>query len=117
VPDADAAGGDVLRLSLGDFESVAEVTLNGHPLGGLWRPGKELDVTTSLKRENELVVTVANVYRNRLIGDLAEFGEIRNLRTSSPIGQFLAADKPLKRSGLLGPLQVTRVRAQRVPGF
>ena len=63
------------------------------------------------------MVTVANVYRNRLIGDLAEFGEVRNLRTSSPIKDFLAPDKPLKRSGLLGPIQVTRVRGQRVPGF
>jgi hypothetical protein len=60
---------------------------------------------------------VANVYRNRLIGDLAELGEVRNLRTSSPIGQFLAPDKPLKRTGLLGPLEVTRLRRQRVPGF
>jgi hypothetical protein len=117
VPDADAAGGDILRLSLGDFESVADVALNAHPLGRLWRPGTELDVTTCLKRENELVVTVANVYRNRLIGDLAELGEVRNLRTSSPVEQFLAADKPLKRAGLLGPVRVTRIRGQHVPGF
>jgi (4-O-methyl)-D-glucuronate---lignin esterase len=117
VPAAAAVGGGALQLDLGDFESVADVTLNGHPLGRLWRPGVGLDVTSSLRRDNELVVTVANVYRNRLIGDLAEFGEIRNLRTSSPIRQFLAPDKPLKRSGLIGPLQLTRVRAQRVPGF
>jgi hypothetical protein len=117
VPDADAGGGDVLRLNLGDFESVADVTLNGHSLGRLWRPGTELDVTASLQRENELVVTVANVYRNRLIGDLAEYGEVRNLRTSSPIKDFLGPDKPLKRSGLLGPLQVTRIQSQRVPGW
>jgi hypothetical protein len=117
VPGAEAGGDGVLLLDLGDFESVAEVTLNGHPLGRLWRPGLGLDVTSSLRSDNELVVTVANVYRNRFIGDLAEFGEIRNLRTSSPIRQFLAADKPLKRAGLIGPLQVTRVRVQRVPGF
>lgn len=117
VPDADAAGRDVLRLSLGDFESVADVALNGRALGRQWRPGAELDVTGILKPENELVVTVANVYRNRLIGDLAEFGEVRSLRTSSPIRQFLAPDKPLKRAGLLGPLEVTRVHRQGVPGF
>jgi hypothetical protein len=117
VPDADADEGDTLQLSLGDFESAADVTLNSRALGRLWRPRTPVDVTGILKSENELVVTVANVYRNRLIGDLAQFSEVRNLRTSSPIRQFLSPDKPLKRSGLLGPLEITRVRRQSVPGF
>lgn len=117
VQDAGAAEGDVVRLNLGDFESVAEVTLNGQVLGTLWKPGTELDVTGSLRRENELVVTVANVYRNRLVGDLIQHGEVRNLHTSSPVKELLTADKPLKRSGLIGPIQVTRVRRQRVPGL
>ncbi|HXY42022.1 MAG TPA: glycosyl hydrolase, partial [Vicinamibacteria bacterium] len=116
VPDAPAASGDRLSLDLGDFESVAEVALNGQPLGVAWKPGTALDVTDRLRRDNELVVTVTNVYRNRLIGDLAQYGELRNLKTSSPIKDFLAADKPLKRSGLFGPLQVVRVRRQRVDG-
>jgi hypothetical protein len=116
VPGAEAAGGALL-LNLGDFESVARVTLNGEPLGTAWKPGTQLDVTKSLRRENELVVTVASVYRNRAIGDLAQYGELRNLRTSSPIGDFLSPDKPLKKAGLIGPLQVTRVRRQPVPGL
>ena len=116
VPDAEAASGDELRLDLGDFASVAEVSLNGQPLGQLWRPGTPLDVTGRLRRDNELVVTVANVYRNRLIGDLAQYGEIRNLKTSSPIKDFLAADKPLKRSGLFGPIRIIRARRQLLPG-
>ncbi len=117
LPDLDPSRSDGLRLNLGDFESVAEVSLNGQSMGRLWKPGTELDVTGRLRRENELVVTVVNVYRNRIIGDLAQFGELRNLRTSSPIKDFLSADKPLKRSGLLGPIQVTRIRRQRVPGL
>ena len=116
MPGADAGGGTLL-LNLGDFESVAEAALNGTPLGAAWKPGTALDVTKSLRRENELVVTVANVYRNRAIGDLAQYGELRNLRTSSPIEDFLAPDKPLKKAGLIGPIQVTRVRHQRVPGM
>jgi hypothetical protein len=117
VPDAEAVSGDSLLLSVGDFESVAEVTLNERPLGRLWKPGAELDVTASLRHENELVVRVVNVYRNRFIGDLAQFGEVRNLRTSSPIRDFLSADKPLKPSGLFGPIRVMRIRRQRLPGL
>lgn len=117
VADWQAAAGDLLRLDLGDFESVAEVTLNGVSLGTLWRPGSALDVTRSLRRDNELVVTVANVYRNRAIGDLTQYGELRNLHTSSPISDFLSPKKPLKRSGLMGPIQVTRIPRQRVPGL
>ena len=45
VPKPDAGRGDVLLLDVGDFESVADVTLNGTPLGRLWRPGAALDVT------------------------------------------------------------------------
>lgn len=74
-------------------------------------------MTGSLKRDNELVVTVAVVYRNRLIGDLAQFGEVRGVRTSSPVAELLSAAKPLKRSGLLGPIRVTRVPRQRVTGM
>ena len=117
VPDLPAASGDELRLDLGGFESVAEVHLNGEPLGVLWKPGTTLDVSGRLRRENELVVTVSNVYRNRLIGDLAQYGELRNLKTSSPIKDFLSADKPLKRSGLFGPIRVVRVRRQTLPGW
>jgi hypothetical protein len=62
-------------------------------------------------------VTVVNVYRNRFIGDLTQYGEVRNLRTSSPITDFLSRDKPLKRAGLLGPITVTRVPRQRVDGL
>jgi hypothetical protein len=117
VPEAEVAGDDALRLDLGGFEAVAEVSLNGEEIGRLWKPGVMLDVTGRLHRDNELVVTVVNVYRNRFIGDLAQYGEVRNLRTSSPIGDFLSADRPLKRSGLFGPIRVVRVRAQRLPGL
>ena len=88
---------------------------NFHPVSIAF--GEPLDVTGRLRRENELVVTVVNVYRNRFIGDLAQYGEVRNLKTSSPIQQFLAADKPLARSGLFGPIRVVRIRRQRLSGL
>jgi hypothetical protein len=113
VPDLPE-GSDQLRLDIGGFESIAEVSLNGEPIGQLWKPGQPLDVTGRLRRDNELTVTVVNVWRNRLIGDLAQFGAIKNLHTSSPLSEFLSAKSPLKRSGLFGPITITRVPAQHL---
>jgi hypothetical protein len=114
VPDLPAGGADRLLLDIGGFESIAELTLNGQPLGQLWKPGLALDVTGQLRRDNELVVTVVNVWRNRLIGDLAQFGTIKHLHTSSPITDYLSAKSPLKRSGLFGPITVTRIPVQHL---
>jgi hypothetical protein len=117
APDTGSTGTDRLLLDLGDFEATADVTLNGRSLGRFWRPGVPLDVTGSLRRENELVVIVAIVYRNRLIGDLAQFGDVRSVHTSSPVADLLSPAKPLKRAGLLGPVRLTRVPTQRVTGM
>ena len=117
APAVGAIGTDRLLLDLGEFDAAAGVTLNGRALGTSWRPGIPLDVTASLARENELVVRVPVVYRNRLIGDLAQFGQVRSVRTSSPVADLLTPAKPLKRSGLIGPLSVTRAPIQPLAGF
>jgi hypothetical protein len=65
---------------------------------------------------NLLEVEVANVYRNRIIGDLREYGEVRSVWTTSPVPDLLKAENPLQPSGLLGPLQIVRVRPVRVSG-
>jgi hypothetical protein len=65
-----------------------------------------------LKSENVLEVSDANIYRNRFIGDFAQFGKIKNLWTSSPISDFLNKDLSLKPSGLNGPLMVIAISKQ-----
>jgi hypothetical protein len=62
-----------------------------------------------LKNENELEVSVANVYRNRFIGDFIQFGKVKNLYTSSPITDFLNKDMPLSPSGLKGPVRIVAI--------
>jgi hypothetical protein len=106
----DFAGStETVRLNMGNFNAVADVTLNGKSLGRIWKPGTELDVTGLLKTDNQLVVNVANVYRNRFIGDFTEYGKVESIFTSSPITQFLDRDKPLKPAGLMGPLKLIMV--------
>jgi len=109
APDSFISGKETLWLDMGKFEAVAEVTLNGKQLGKIWKPETELNITGLLKTDNQLVVTVANVYRNRFIGDFIQYGKVQNLFTSSPISDFLDKGKPLKPSGLIGPLKLIKV--------
>jgi hypothetical protein len=103
---------DSVLLDLGEFESIAEIKLNGANLGCLWKSGTTLPVKGMLKTENLLEVSVANIYRNRFIGDFTQFGEIQHLWTSSPISDFLNKDLPLKPSGLKGPIRIVAIRKQ-----
>jgi hypothetical protein len=57
-------------LDLGSVEVIAEVNLNGHDFGILWKRPYEIDVTDALQNGvNKLKVTVTNLWPNRLIGD------------------------------------------------
>jgi hypothetical protein len=57
-------------LDFGRVEVIAEVWLNGKPLGTLWKPPFRVDITDAIKDgTNELEVRVTNLWPNRLIGD------------------------------------------------
>ena len=111
-PAGFASKTDSLALSLGAIGSTAQVSLNGRKLGFAWRPDSTFDVTGLLKSdaENLLEVRVANVYRNRFIGDFIEFGKARNIWTSAPVEKYLDKNKPLKPSGLLGPIKLLKTK-------
>jgi hypothetical protein len=65
-----------------------------------------------LKTNNILEVTVANVCRNRFIGDYIQFGNIQTMWTTSPIEKFLNKDTSLKPSGLIGPIKLIQYTKQ-----
>jgi hypothetical protein len=58
---------------LGDIEATAEVRLNKKLLGTVWMPNFKLDVTGLLQSKNTLEITIANAYRNRIIGDFRQY--------------------------------------------
>lgn len=104
TPEGFAGKGDSILLNLGKIDATAEVSLNGNKLGFTWFPDTEINVSGLLKSENKLEVTVANVCRNRFIGDLIQYGEVKSLFTTSPIATILKKEMPLKPSGLMGPI-------------
>ena len=57
-------------IDLGDVKNLAEVTVNGKPLGIVWHAPYRVDATTALKPgANEISIKVTNAWVNRLIGD------------------------------------------------
>ena len=94
-----------VMLDLGTVKEMAEVLVNGKPMGGvLWKPPFVVDVTGGLKPgSNEISVKVTNLWPNRMIGDL-QTGATKAY-TWTDFRPF-KADSPLLESGLLGPVTV-----------
>jgi hypothetical protein len=89
-------------LDLGDVREIAEVWLNGRPLGILWKQPFTVKLGSAAHAgSNELAIEVVNLWPNRLIGDQQLPPEKRFTHTN--ITKFTAAS-PLMSSGLLGPV-------------
>jgi hypothetical protein len=89
-------------LDLGQVANLAEVQLNGQPVGTAWTAPYRLDITEALRKgDNQLSIRVTNTWANRLLGDQALPADQRSTRTPAPSP---AAGKPLLPAGLLGPV-------------
>ncbi|MCK4967029.1 glycosyl transferase family 2, partial [bacterium] len=102
--------GSHLELDLGRVELIADVYLNGHNLGILWKPPYRVDITDFAKPgKNRLVVEIANTWSNRIVGDTKlprdQRYTVTNMRGPGARGVSWK-DAPLLESGLLGPVRV-----------
>jgi len=98
------AGAKVL-LDLGIVKEIAEVSVNGKPVGGiLWKPPFRADVTAALKPgKNHIEVKITNLWPNRLIGDQQPNATRRYAWLDY---RPFKATTPLLESGLLGPVKL-----------
>ncbi len=95
-----------LSLDLGEVRNLAEVSVNGKPLGIVWKTPYRVDVTNVLKPgANTVEIKVTNPWVNRIIGD-RQPNVTRTYTFTSP--KYFKADSKLVASGLLGPVQVIR---------
>jgi hypothetical protein len=91
-------------LELGEVHALAQVKLNGRDLGTVWQPPFRVNISAALQAgPNALEIRVANLWRNRMIGDAALPAAERLTWSSS--AQF-SPDTPLPKSGLLGPVTI-----------
>lgn len=104
-----SGGGGRLALALGKVCNIASVRLNGHDLGIAWCEPWRLEIPRHALRqgENELVITVANLWLNRLIGDRLLPPDKRVTWTPDcPTNSRSIQKTPLLPSGLLGPVSI-----------
>jgi hypothetical protein len=134
LPAGRLTAGRELWLDLGEVKEFAEISLNGHDFGVLWKPPFRVNITAAAKPgDNRLTVKVTNLWPNRLIGDeqlppdcewngkeLKEWPQWLLDGKPSPTGRLTfttwhhyTKDSPLLESGLLGP--VTLRTAEVIP--
>ena len=103
IPAGRLNGMDECRLDLGDVRVMAEVVINGHNAGVLWRsPYISCDILPYLKEgENSIEVNVTNLWVNRMIGDRQ-----RGEKPVTNVRRFYTAGDRLLPSGLLGPVKL-----------
>ncbi len=135
IPESMLGAGRKLYLNLGRVEVIAQVKLNGHDLGILWKPPYRVELTKAAKPgANALEVQVVNLWPNRLIGDdhlpedterdgamLRQWPQWLLDGKPSPTGRLTFStwkhwtkDDPLLESGLLGPVTLEVARSVEV---
>ena len=93
-------------LDLGQVEQLAEVFVNDQPLGVLWKPPFQVDITDVAKAgDNKLEVKVTNCWKNRILGDWKVPADQKITWTLYSF-YHNEKDAPLMPSGLLGPVRL-----------
>ena len=102
--------GATLWIDLGQVKNLAEVAVNGKPLGVVWHAPYRVDATSALKAgSNEITIKVVNAWVNRMIGD--QQPDATTKYTFADVKPY-KANSPLLPSGLLGPVQVYSATTQ-----
>ena len=102
---SDLEKGHGLVLDLGKVYELAEVTMNDKPIGIAWHAPFELDVSEALQPgENTVVIRVANLWVNRLIGDKQPGAA----PVAFTVSTTYMPNAPLRVSGLKGPVALKR---------
>jgi len=108
-------------IDLGNVSKVAELWLNGSPLGISWAKPYKYDITKFIKEgKNILTIEVANTWSNRLTGDAItgdKYTHTNILNTIVPGTNIWGSDQtrlpwakvPLIESGLLGPVTIQTI--------
>ncbi len=129
MPSTPLAKGHRIVLDLGRVEVMADIRVNGRPVGLLWKPPFRIDISSAVvPGDNTVEVDVTTLWPNRLIGDEQSppendydaTGAITRLpdwyraslpkppgsRSTFSTWRFFSPDDPLLESGLLGPVRI-----------
>ncbi len=100
-----------MYLDVGLVKNLARVRLNGEDVGVIWTAPWMVDISRAIRAgENNLEISVVNLWPNRLIGDAQLPKEQR--RTKTNVHKFDKPGQALLPSGLLGPVTVKTVQVE-----
>lgn len=104
LPEKLDKGKQWIYLNLGKVYEIAAVRLNGKNLGAVWTAPWQVEMTGVVRAKgNRLEIEVANLWTNRLVGDVALTPEER--LTVTNVTSY-KKDSPLLPSGLMGPVRI-----------
>ncbi|MEN0056928.1 MAG: glycosylhydrolase-like jelly roll fold domain-containing protein, partial [Mucilaginibacter sp.] len=110
IPAKGLKKGSATWLDLGEVKDIAEVSVNGKPVGVLWKQPFMVDISKAIKPgQNTIEIKVTNSWVNRLIGDAQTDAAKKYTYVT---WSFYDANSPLQSSGLLGPVKVLSVTHQ-----
>lgn len=99
-----------LYLDLGRLWALGEVILNGQSLSIVWKPPYRIEITKAVRAgQNKLEIEITNTWSNRLVGDAQLPADQRCCRTNITASGTPAKpwkQIPLRKSGLLGPVEL-----------
>lgn len=91
----------------GSIREATIVSVNGKPVGSVWHPPYELDITSFVhKGENNLEITVGNLAINGLAGSALPDNRLLDLRFTKRFDPQDMQGLETLPSGLLGPVQL-----------
>lgn len=97
-----------LFINLGQVAVMAEVSLNGKKLGGVWMAPYRVNATGVMTQgENQLEIKVVNLWRNRLLKDPKLPAD---QRYTWIVDDYIKEDEALHPSGLLGPVTIEEIK-------
>ena len=80
--------------------NIATVRLNGVDCGTLWTPPYSLNISSALKKgENIIEIEVTNTWRNKMVWEAKQPADKRTLWHNNP---FSMENKPLLPAGIKG---------------
>jgi hypothetical protein len=105
-------------IEFNDIGVIAELVINNEKVGDFWHKPFEIDITDFIKNgNNELVVKVTNVWRNRLIGDKqypdyfpTSESKQKEFETYLITDIQLGGDEELVPSGIIGDVKLKVLR-------
>ena len=94
-------------LDLGNVQDMAVIRINGYAFPLSWYTPFEADISPYIREgRNSLSVDVINLWPNRLIGDGQLPEDQRKTKTNIKKFDVPDAEKYLRVSGLLGPVEI-----------